>query len=69
MSLSPNRSSSDAFWSMSLNPFVYQSFRYVDWSTALSTPPSWKTSFSKSSAEYFWKCSSVQCVSAGPSPW
>ena len=54
---------------MSLKPFVYHSFRYVDWNTAWSTPPSTKTSFSKSSTEYFWKCSSVQCVSAGPSPW
>src|SRR3954452_22167816 len=68
MSRSPKRSSSAAFWSMSLNPFVYHSFRYVDWSTALSTPAP-KTSFSKSSTEYFWKCSMDQCVSAGPRPW
>ena len=54
---------------MSLKPFVYHSFRYVDWKTALSTPPSLKTSFSKSSTEYFWNFSSVQCVSAGPRPW
>ena len=51
---------------MSLKPFVYHSFRYVDWKTAMSTWPSVKTSFSKSSTEYFWKCSSVQCVSGGP---
>src|SRR4051795_5091491 len=68
ISLSPKRSSSAAFWSMSLNPFVYHSFRYVDCSTALSTPAP-NTSFSKSSTEYFWKCSIDQCVSAGPSPW
>ena len=54
---------------MSLKPFVYHSFRYVDWKTALSTSPSMKTSFSKSSTEYFWNFSSVQCVSAGPRPW
>src|SRR5262249_14095016 len=69
ISLAGKRSSSAALWSMSLNPVVYHSFRYVDWNTALSTCPFVNTSFSKSSTEYFWKCSSVQCVSAGPRPW
>src|SRR3954465_9025176 len=69
ISLPGKRSSSAALWSMSLTPVVYHSFRYVDWNTALSTWPSVNTSFSKSSIEYFWKCSSDQCVSAGPRPW
>src|SRR3954462_9878985 len=69
MSLPGKRSSSAALCSMSLKPSVYHSFRYVDWKTAVSTCPSTKTSFSKSSTEYFWKCSIVQCVSAGPRPW
>ena len=67
--LSGKRSISAPFWSASLNPFVYHSFRYVDWKTAASTPPSTKTSFSKSSRVYFWNFSSGQCVSAGPRPW
>src|SRR3954451_16223775 len=68
MSLEPNRSRIEAFCSMSLKPFVYHSFRYVDCSTALSTCPSVNTSFSKSSIEYCWKSSIDQCVSAGPRP-
>ena len=69
MSLPGKRSRSAAFCSMSLKPAAYHSFRYVDWKIAMSTCPSVKTSFSKSSTEYFWKCSIVQCVSGGPSDW
>ena len=51
-----------------LKPRVYHSLRYVGWKIAMSTWPSRKTSFSKSSSEYFWNFSSGQWVSGGPSP-
>ena len=35
----------------------------------MSTYPSSNTSFIRSSSETFLKCSAVQCVSGGPSPW
>ena len=58
-----------ALRSVVLKPSVYHSFRYVGWKTATSTYPSSKTSFIRSSSEYFWKCSIGQWVSGGPSPW
>ena len=58
-----------ALRSVVLKPSLYHSFRYVGWKMATSTCPSSKTSFIRSSSEYFWKCSIVQWVSGGPSPW
>ena len=58
-----------ALRSVVLKPSVYHSFRFVGWKMATSTCPSSKTSFIRSSSEYFWKCSIVQCVSGGPRPW
>ena len=60
---------SAASLSVVLKPFVYHSFRYVDWKMATSTWPSSKMSRTKSSSEYFWNFSIGQWVSAGPRPW
>jgi hypothetical protein len=62
-------STSFAFCSAVLNPLAYHSFRYVDWKMPWSTPASSKTSFSKSSIEYFMNFSMGQCVSGGPRLW
>jgi hypothetical protein len=67
ISLPGKRSRNGAFCSIALNPSLNHSLKYVDWKMPMSTCPSLKTSLSKSSSEYFSKCSSVQCVSGGPS--
>ncbi len=47
-------SPSAALRSVVLNPSLYHSVRYVGWKIATSTWPSSKTSFMRSSSEYFW---------------
>ena len=62
-------SPSAAFRSVVLKPSLYHSFRSVGWKIATSTCPSSKTSFIRSSSEYFWNFSIGQWVSFGPSDW